>query len=76
MSDFDIHDFHGEHLYAGTEDFPQFEDGFAHHSDLPELADLGDHQQYDLIGADPDEDGLWDQLMVDMHDGANPYAAG
>jgi hypothetical protein len=31
--------------------------------------------QYDLAGADPDEEGLWDQLQLDLHDGGNPYAA-
>jgi hypothetical protein len=30
--------------------------------------------QYDLAGADPDEEGLWDQIQLDMHDGSNPYA--
>jgi hypothetical protein len=28
---------------------------------------------FDLVGADPDEEGLWDQLMLDMTDDVNPY---
>lgn len=34
-----------------------------------------DSYSYDLVGADPDEDGLWNQLMVDLTDGGNPYVA-
>ena len=79
MSDFDFNDFHGgEHLSAGAEyiDDLHFDGGFAHHSDLPELAGGAEPEHYDLIGADPDEEGLWDQLMLDMNDGVNPYVGG
>lgn len=30
---------------------------------------------YDLVGADPDEHDMWSQLMTDMHEEVNPYAA-
>jgi hypothetical protein len=33
-----------------------------------------DTGRYDLAGADPDEEGLWDQLQLDLHDEPNPYA--
>jgi hypothetical protein len=29
---------------------------------------LPDLDYHDLIGADPDEEGLWDQLMLDLND--------
>jgi hypothetical protein len=48
-------------------------DGFAHHSDLPEV-DSFEHQHYDLIGADPGEEELWEHLMLDLNDEVNPYA--
>jgi hypothetical protein len=31
---------------------------------------------FDLAGADPDEQGLWDQLQLDQGDGGNPYTVG
>ncbi len=74
MSEFDFTDFHGEHLTAGPD--IDFDGGFAHHSDLPDLPDGMEHEHYDLIGADPDEEGLWDQLMLDMDDDVNPYVGG
>jgi hypothetical protein len=48
---------------ATAEDFPDF----VHQL----LGDTG--VEYDLIGADPDEDGLWDHLMLDGD--VNPYVA-
>ena len=56
-------------------------DYFGHDADIPEFGDLNDddgfggHGAYDLVGADPDEEGLWDQLMLDMTDDVNPYVA-
>jgi hypothetical protein len=48
------------------------------HTDDLHLDDLhfGDDYTgaYDLVGADPHEHGLWDQLMLDMSDEVNPYA--
>jgi hypothetical protein len=44
--------------------------------DFPDLVQqlLGDTStEYDLIGADPDEGGLWDHLMLDGE--VNPYVA-
>jgi hypothetical protein len=44
-------------------DFPDFIQDLLH--------DAG--TEYDLIGADPDEDGLWSHLMLDSD--VNPYVA-
>jgi hypothetical protein len=35
------------------------------------LGDPNTEYEYDLIGADPDEDGIWDHLMLDGD--VNPY---
>jgi hypothetical protein len=58
---------------AGTE---AVED-LVHDIDFPDFVEhlLGGGAEYDLIGADPDEEGLWDQLMLDMDSAVNPYVA-
>jgi hypothetical protein len=61
-------------------DADDYSDGLGH-DDSDALDDLlsydgfGGHGGYDLVGADPDEEGLWDQLMLDMTDDVNPYVA-
>jgi hypothetical protein len=59
MTDFDFGGWHGDEL----------NDVNGVH-DVPDLAAPG---HFDLVGADPDENGLWDQLRFDLHDDANPY---
>ena len=47
-----------------------------HEVDFPDFVQqlLGDAAtEYDMIGADPDEDGLWNHLMLDGD--VNPYVA-
>ena len=43
--------------------------------DVHHVPDLQAPGHFDLVGADPDENGLWDQLRVDLDDDANPYLA-
>ena len=61
MTDFDLGGWHGDEL-----------------NDVHDVHDVPDLQapgHFDLVGADPDENGLWDQLRVDLDDDANPYLA-
>ena len=61
MTDFDFGGWHGDEL-----------------NDVHDVHDVPDLQapgHFDLVGADPDENGLWDQLRVDLDDDANPYLA-
>ncbi|MEU7870661.1 hypothetical protein [Dactylosporangium sp. NPDC049140] len=80
-------DGHEHHEYAGDADHDTVVDADAQHDDAPTLdeqdIDLPDWQldtdfldgHYDLVGADPDENDMWSQLMSDMHEEVNPYAA-
>jgi hypothetical protein len=61
MTDFDFGGWHGDEL----------NDVHGVH-DVPDLQAPG---HFGLVGADPDENGLWDQLRVDLDDDANPYLA-
>jgi hypothetical protein len=85
--DVDQHDYldgHGEHgdWDVDLDDHVDISD-HADHSDSAEHVDdlvLDDIHfdddftgHYDLVGADPDEQGLWDQLMLDLNDDVNPY---
>jgi len=53
------------------------ESQYVDETDLPDLQfDPGfTDGSYDLIGADSHESDLWSQLMVDMNEDVNPYAA-
>jgi hypothetical protein len=73
-----------EHMTALANDlsFADLVDGPVYEVDLTEptggleLYDsYGDGASYDLVGADPDEEGLWDQLVLDMNYDVNPYVA-
>jgi hypothetical protein len=59
--------------FGDVSDEPQYVD----ETDLPEFQfDPGfTDGSYDLIGADSHEADLWSQLMVDMNEDVNPYAA-
>lgn len=62
----------GEELLADVEEWA---------GDLVEDIEIPDFVQelfdgsMDLIGADPDEQGLWNDLMLDTNDDVNPYVA-
>lgn len=67
-------DFHDEQpSFGDVSDESQYID----ETDLPEFQfDPGfTDGSYDLIGADRHEADLWSQLMVDMNEDVNPYAA-
>ena len=67
MGEFEFHiDGDVEATTEDAVDFPEFVESL--------IGDpYGAGPEYDLIGADPDEDGLWDQLMLDMDSDVNPY---
>ena len=44
--------------------------------EVHDVADLPGPGHFDLVGADPDENGLWDQLKADLNDDGNPYLGG
>jgi len=83
----DGQDGHETHDYAGDADHDALGDTDVQHDDAPTLdepdIDVPDWQldtdfldgHYDLVGADPDENDMWSQLMSDMHEEVNPYAA-
>ena len=41
--------------------------------EVHDVADLPEPGHFDLVGADPDEEGLWDQLLDDLNDDGHPY---
>jgi hypothetical protein len=81
------HDDHEAHDYSAEGDLDSIGDADAQHEDPLTLdeqdLDLPDWQldtdfldgHYDLVGAAPDEHDMWSQLMTDMHEEVNPYAA-
>src|SRR5262245_23858655 len=80
FAEFDTHagwDFDTDHT-LDTHSDPDAADHELPHADDLHLDELhfGDEYTgaYDLVGADPHEHGLWDQLMLDMSDEVNPYA--
>jgi len=64
----------GHEGYLGDDDHLADFDLSDDHGDLG-YDELFGHGSYDLVGADPDEEDLWDQLMLDMTDDVNPYVA-
>jgi hypothetical protein len=61
---------------GGVETGVDAAEDLVHEIDFPDFVQqlLGDTgTEYDLIGADPDEDGLWNHLMLDSD--VNPYVA-
>ena len=67
-------DYHDEQpSFGDVSDEPQYID----ETDLPDFQfdPAFTDGSYDLIGADSHEADLWSQLMVDMNEDVNPYAA-
>ena len=61
MTDFDFGGWPGDEVHENHE--------------VHEVAELPAPGHFDLVGADPDENGLWDQLKADLNDDGNPYLA-
>lgn len=86
---FDAQSHDGEHATLDAEALGDYHDeqpSFGDVSDEPQYVDETDLPEftfdpafadgsYDLVGADSHEADLWSQLMVDMNEDVNPYAA-
>jgi hypothetical protein len=59
--------------YDGIADGVDTAEDLVHEVDFPDFVQHLVSAEYDLIGADPDEDGLWNHLMLDGD--INPYVA-
>ena len=56
---------------------PDFVDSDLLDSDLLDSDPVGEllDGAYELLGADPDEEELWNQIMLDLNDEVNPYVS-